>query len=136
MDKDASRQLSRFKDPKKIGEGTYGVVYRARCSNMNTMVALKQIRLNQGNEGVPATAIREICLLKELSHPNIVKLHDVILSKGQRLYMIFEYVDQDLKMLMEKIAPRLCRLYISRAFCSNYCKRSLIVTRTEWFIEI
>jgi serine/threonine protein kinase len=41
--------------------------------------ALKETAF-RGNEGVPATAIREICLLKELSHPNIVKLHDIILN--------------------------------------------------------
>lgn len=55
-----------------LGEGTYGRVHRARDSCGN-VVALKTIRLNQESEGVPSTAIREVSLLKELKHPNIIK---------------------------------------------------------------
>jgi hypothetical protein len=56
----------------KIGEGTYGVVYKSKHKVTGEIVALKKIRLEQEDEGVPPTAIREISLLKELSHPNIV----------------------------------------------------------------
>lgn len=57
----------------KIGEGTYGVVYKARSKKTGQFVAMKKIRLESEDEGVPSTAIREISLLKELQHPNIVK---------------------------------------------------------------
>ena len=57
----------------KIGEGTYGVVYKARNTKTGQFVAMKKIRLESEDEGVPSTAIREISLLKELQHPNIVK---------------------------------------------------------------
>ena len=57
----------------KIGEGTYGVVYKARDLLTNDFIALKKIRLDAEDEGVPSTAIREISLLKELEHPNIVR---------------------------------------------------------------
>ena len=57
----------------KIGEGTYGVVYKAKHRDTGTIIALKKIRLEQEDEGVPSTAIREISLLKELQHPNIVR---------------------------------------------------------------
>jgi serine/threonine protein kinase len=54
--------------------GTYGVVYKAKDLRTNTIVALKKIRLEAEDEGVPSTAIREISLLKELSRDdNIVK---------------------------------------------------------------
>ena len=56
----------------KIGEGTYGVVYKSKHKVTGDIVALKKIRLEQEDEGVPPTAIREISLLKELKHPNIV----------------------------------------------------------------
>jgi len=56
----------------KIGEGTYGVVYKARNKKTGKFAALKKIRLESEEEGVPSTAIREISLLKELRHPNIV----------------------------------------------------------------
>ena len=43
----------------KIGEGTYGVVYKARSLRDDSMVALKRIRLDQDDEGVPSTVIHE-----------------------------------------------------------------------------
>lgn len=57
----------------KIGEGTYGVVYKGRNKKTGHIVALKKIRLTSEEEGVPSTAIREISLLKELQHANVVK---------------------------------------------------------------
>ena len=50
----------------KIGEGTYGVVYKAKDQKGNEIYALKKIRLQAEEEGIPSTAIREISLLKEL----------------------------------------------------------------------
>jgi cyclin-dependent kinase 2 len=56
----------------KLGEGTYGVVYKARDTSSKNIVAVKQIRLDHEEEGMPSTAMREISLLKELDHPNII----------------------------------------------------------------
>jgi serine/threonine protein kinase len=58
---------------KPVGEGTYGVVYKARDKQTGDYVALKKIRLEGDDEGVPSTALREISLLKELDHTNVVK---------------------------------------------------------------
>lgn len=57
----------------KVGEGTYGVVYKARDRTTGDIIALKKIRLEQEDEGVPSTAIREIALLKELNQANVVR---------------------------------------------------------------
>ena len=84
----------------KIGEGTYGVVYKARSLRDDSMVALKRIRLDQDDEGVPSTAIREISLLKELRHENVVSLLEVI-HEETKLYLVFEYLDLDLKKHMD-----------------------------------
>tara|TARA_B100001142_G_scaffold325050_1_gene377922 strand:+ start:1151 stop:1348 length:198 start_codon:yes stop_codon:yes gene_type:complete len=65
--------MDNFEKVEKIGEGTYGVVYKARNRTNDDVVALKRIRLEQEEEGVPSTAIREISLLKELKHENIVR---------------------------------------------------------------
>jgi cyclin-dependent kinase len=56
---------------------------------------LKYIKLESEDEGIPSTAIREIALLKELQHPNIVNLQDIVLDSSQ-LILIFEYLEQDL----------------------------------------
>ncbi|XP_009395340.1 cell division control protein 2 homolog A-like isoform X1 [Musa acuminata AAA Group] len=92
--------LSQYEKVEKIGEGTYGVVYKARDRLTNEMIALKKIRLEQEDEGVPSTAIREISLLKEMQHCNIVRLHDVVHSE-KRIYLVFEYLDLDLKKHMD-----------------------------------
>lgn len=54
-------------------KGTYGVVYKARDITTGEIVALKKIRLEAEDEGVPSTAIREISLLKELKDDNVVR---------------------------------------------------------------
>ena len=64
---------------------------------------MKKIRLETESEGVPSTAIREISLLKELEHPGIVQLLDVV-HADQKLYLVFEYLDKDLKKLMDDYA--------------------------------
>jgi hypothetical protein len=56
----------------QLGEGTYGVVFRAWDREAMVHVALKKIRSDAWADGVPATAMREISVLKELRHPNIV----------------------------------------------------------------
>jgi serine/threonine protein kinase len=84
--------------------GTYGVVYKARdLSNGGRIVALKKIRLEAEDEGVPSTAIREISLLKEMNDPNIVRLLNIVHADGHKLYLVFEFLDLDLKKYMEAL---------------------------------
>jgi cyclin-dependent kinase len=84
--------------------GTYGVVYKARdlLAN-NRIVALKKIRLEAEDEGVPSTAIREISLLKEMNDVNIVRLLNIVHADGHKLYLVFEFLDLDLKKYMEAL---------------------------------
>lgn len=70
----ATKEMEKYQKLEKIGEGTYGVVYKAKNRMTEEIVALKRIRLEAEDEGIPSTAIREISLLKELRHPNIVRL--------------------------------------------------------------
>ena len=63
-------------------------------------MALKRIRLEAEEEGIPSTAIREISLLKQLQHDNIVRLYDVIHADRQ-LTLVFELMDKDLKKYVE-----------------------------------
>lgn len=96
--------LSDYVKIEKIGEGTYGVVYKGKNKITNQLVALKKIRLENDEEGVPSTAIREISLLRELQHPNIVSLQDVLMQEN-KLYLVFEFLQMDLKKYMETLPP-------------------------------
>jgi cyclin-dependent kinase len=92
--------MDRYMKIEKVGEGTYGVVYKAKDTQNGSTVALKKIRLEAEDEGVPSTAIREISLLKELKNDNIVKLLDIV-HADQKLYLVFEFLDVDLKRYIE-----------------------------------
>lgn len=95
------RLFDRFKLLDKIGEGTYGTVYRARDLSVSaadnhslldeSCVALKKMRMDAQDEGVPVTTLREVALLKDLQHENIVRLRDVI-PRPPVLYLVFDYV--------------------------------------------
>ncbi|KAF7967303.1 hypothetical protein HWV62_38636 [Athelia sp. TMB] len=85
-------------------EGTYATVYKGRSRTTNEIVALKEIHLD-AEEGTPSTAIREISLMKELKHVNIVRLHDVIHTET-KLVLIFEFCEQDLKKYMDQNGDR------------------------------
>lgn len=74
-------------------------MYKGRSRVSNEIVALKEIHLD-AEEGTPSTAIREISLMKELRHTNIVRLHDVIHTES-KLMLVFEFMEQDLKKFMD-----------------------------------
>lgn len=89
-----------YRKVEKIGEGTYGVVYKAIDTRTGELVAMKKIRTEAEEEGVPSTTIREIAFLKELQHPNVVCLRDV-LHCNRKLHLVFEFVEQDLRRHLE-----------------------------------
>lgn len=95
--------LSRFKKIEELGEGSYGKVYKVYDKQRNEILALKKIKLTKNEEGIPSTTLREITLLRELSHKNIVHLQDLIYKyKERKLYLVFEYMDYDLKNFLSK----------------------------------
>lgn len=99
--------LNDYMKIEKIGEGTYGVVYKGRNKLTGQIVAMKKIRLESEDEGIPSTAIREISLLKELQHPNIVRLLQHVMEEP-RLYLIFEFLSMDLKKHMDQLKSGEC----------------------------
>ena len=66
-------------------------------------MALKKIKIKQPEEGVPSVELREISLLKELDHPAVVKLLEV-LHGYQKLYLVFEFLSFDMKHFLDKKA--------------------------------
>ncbi|XP_049491651.1 cyclin-dependent kinase 3 isoform X2 [Panthera uncia] len=111
----SSAAMDVFQKVEKIGEGTYGVVYKAKNKETGQLVALKKIRLDLETEGVPSTAIREISLLKELKHPNIVRLLDVVHSE-KKLYLVFEFLSQDLKKYMDSTPASELPLHLVKSY--------------------
>jgi len=108
-----------IQEPTPLGEGTYGKVYKARCSRTGKAVAMKKMKLDAEEEGIPSTAIREIALLKELSHENVVKLLDVFCTMN-KLTLVFEFADLDLKKYMKSVSNRLTQSHV-RSFSQQMC---------------
>ena len=105
--------IKRYNIVSKLGEGTFGEVYKAVSLKTNRTVALKKILMHHEKEGFPITALREIKLLKLLSHPNILKLEEVVVERKKEennrraiLYMVTPYMDHDLSGLLENPAVR------------------------------
>ena len=94
----------RYEKIERLGEGTYGVVFKMRDHKLNQIVAVKKIRLENEDEGMPSTAMREIAILKELDHPSIVKLLDVHYEpQDKKLHLVFEYLQYDMKKFMKSL---------------------------------
>jgi len=127
-----SSQLDKYEKQQKIGEGTYGVVYKAKNRETGQLIALKKIRLENEDEGIPSTAIREISILKEMVHPTIVSLLDVV-NYDNKLYLVFEFLDQDLKKYMDTVTTlslALVQSYIKQLLQGlTYCHQRRIVHR-------
>jgi cyclin-dependent kinase len=124
----------RFQKLNKIGEGTYGVVYKAKDKLTGDILALKKIRLEAEDEGIPSTAIREIALLKQLQHPNIVRLYDVVHTE-KRLTLVFEFLDQDLKKYLDTHADKGIQAFTIKSFLFqllsgiHYCHKNRVLHR-------
>jgi serine/threonine protein kinase len=121
--------LANYQRLEKLGEGTYGIVYKATDKRNGDLVALKCIHLEQEREGIPATSIREISILKELHHPNVVDLREVINAEG-KLTLVFEYLDYDLKKFLDMqkapLPEKLVKSYayqIIAGLCYCHCHR-------------
>ena len=100
------RSVHLFERLEQIGEGTYGRVYMARNKESSEVVALKKVRMRDEKEGFPVTALREIHILQELKHPNIVRLLEVVSdSKSDAIFLVMEYAEHDLVRCLTFASP-------------------------------
>ncbi|CAJ2664231.1 unnamed protein product [Trifolium pratense] len=98
------RSVSEFEMIKKINEGTYGVVYKAKDKKTGEIVALKKVKMEMERDGFPMTALREMNILLSLDHPSIVDVKEVVVDDNDYddgTYMVMEHMQYDLKQLME-----------------------------------
>ncbi|OZJ03304.1 hypothetical protein BZG36_02287 [Bifiguratus adelaidae] len=102
----ACRNVADYKRLNRIGEGTYGIVYRAEDTKSphGTVVAMKKIRMERETDGLPMSSLREILLLGKLKHPNVVNVLNIAVGAPlDAIYMVMEYCAQDLATLMDHI---------------------------------
>ncbi|OON18446.1 kinase domain protein, partial [Opisthorchis viverrini] len=96
------RSVEEFECLNRIEEGTYGVVYRARDKKINEIVALKRLKMEKERDGFPITSLREINTLMKAQHENIVTVREIVVgSNMDKIYLVMDYVEHDLKSLME-----------------------------------
>jgi len=125
--------FGRFQIVEKLGEGTYGKVYKAVSKETGYPFALKKIRIRYEEEGVPGTAIREVSLLKECNHPNVIRLHEVF-SNPSALYLVFEFLDMDLRVYIKRFGAYTDSLLLKNAACQcfrgvEYCHSHRVLHR-------
>ncbi|KAK2389319.1 cyclin-dependent kinase G-2 [Trifolium repens] len=96
------RSVDEFERLNKIDEGTYGVVFRAKDKKTGEIVALKKVKMEKEKEGFPLTSLREINILLSFHHPFVVDVKEVVVGSSlDSIFMVMEYMEHDLKGLME-----------------------------------
>uniref|UniRef100_H3G602 Cyclin-dependent kinase 2 homolog n=1 Tax=Phytophthora ramorum TaxID=164328 RepID=H3G602_PHYRM len=116
-----------------IGEGTYGVVLKCRHKVTGQIVAIKKFKESDDDEQVKKTALREIKILKQLKHENIVSLLEVFRMKG-KLYLVFEYVEKTILEEIERHPDGLDPLTLKKLMWQlvraiNFCHQHNIIHR-------
>jgi len=98
------RNVEEFQCLNRIEEGTFGVVYRALDKKFDEIVALKRLKMEKEKEGFPITSLREINTLLKAQHMNIVTVREIVVgSNMDKIYIVMDYVEHDLKSLMESM---------------------------------
>jgi serine/threonine protein kinase len=118
--------LLRYQLLDKLGEGTYANVFKGRDTETNAIVALKIMKLDCQEEGIPSTTLREMSILRSVSHVNILTLRDVSARPGH-LMLVFDYLQSDLrKLLISKgfLSVDECRCFGFQLLCGLYVLHS------------
>ncbi|KAG9231863.1 kinase-like domain-containing protein [Amylocarpus encephaloides] len=101
------RSVEDFEKLNDIEEGAYGWVSRARDTISGKVVALKRLKMENNNDGVPVTGLREIQTLRDCEHENIVALREVVVgedtSKIENIFLVLDFLEHDLKTLLESM---------------------------------
>lgn len=93
--------MEKYEKLAKIGEGSYGVVFKCRNKSSGQVVAIKKFVESEEDPVVKKIALREIRMLKQLKHPNLVNLIEVFRRK-RKMHLVFEYCDHTLLNELER----------------------------------
>ena len=98
------RFVTEFEKLNRIGEGTYGIVYRARDTNTGEIVALKKMRMEREKDGIPVSGLREITILLACDHENIVTMKEIAVGRSlESMFLVMLYCEQDLASLLDNM---------------------------------
>ncbi|KAG5470738.1 hypothetical protein LSCM1_01987 [Leishmania martiniquensis] len=116
-----------------LGEGTYGVVVKARSRITGKLVAIKRFKQTEQDEHVRKTSTREVRMLQLLRHPNVIRLEDVFRREG-KLYLVFEFVSNTILQLLESTTRGLTRRELRRYTYQllrgiEFCHRNNVIHR-------
>jgi serine/threonine protein kinase len=85
----------------RLGKGTYGTVYKVKVKATDKYYAIKKIKNEMDDEGIPSTALREISILKKMKHPNVVNVEGIAFNNNNNIELCLEYCRYDLKKLID-----------------------------------
>ena len=108
--------------------------YKKKQNGEKEIVAIKKMKIDLENEGIPSTALREITILRELKHPNIVRLLDVVLNNS-KLYLLFEFIEIDLRKFLINLKEKMLNENLVKNFLYKildavaYCHSKKIIHR-------
>lgn len=122
-----------YKKLKKVGEGTYAVVYLGKNVKTNSFVAIKETKIGSSKDGIDISALKEIKYLQELDHQNIIKLIDIFLSP-ETIELVLEFLPCDLEALIKNnniiFKPQDVKAWLLMTIRGvNYCHRFFILHR-------
>lgn len=114
---DTQAKTKRYPKIDFLGEGQYATVYKAEDTVTKRIVAVKKIKLGKRSEtrdGINRTALREIKILKEISHPNIISLLDVYFGQYSNVSLVFDYMQTDLERIIQDSSIILTQAHIKK----------------------
>jgi len=97
----AARGMERYENLGLVGEGSYGMVLKCRHKDTGQLVAIKKFLESEEDKMVKKIAMREVKMLKQLQHDNLVNLIETF-RRRKRLYLVFEFVDHTVLDELEK----------------------------------
>jgi len=127
-----ARRAMEYEDVCPIGAGRYGKVFKARVVGTDVCVAIKHMMILDG-QGIPQSAIREIAVLQQIQHPNVVRLLDTAATRHD-VRLVFEFVDMDLACYMQSVCgrmdPKITRSLSTQLMLGiEFCHRNSIMHR-------
>uniref|UniRef100_A0A480TNP5 Cyclin-dependent kinase 9 n=1 Tax=Sus scrofa TaxID=9823 RepID=A0A480TNP5_PIG len=114
-------EVTKYEKLAKIGQGTFGEVFKAKHRKTGQKVALKKVLMENEKEGFPITALREIKILQLLKHENVVNLIEICRTKASpynrckgSIYLVFDFCEHDLAGLLSNVLVKFTLSEIKR----------------------